>query len=63
MSLMYELMANMIQYKNRTYLMSTAMCVLLLIPEPQTYIAVFIDYVYDNTYSQLLIITDQQSTK
>jgi hypothetical protein len=63
MSLKFQLMANMIHCKYRTYLRSRAIRGFVLVPEPQTGIAVFVDYVHDNTSSQSLTLTDQISTK
>jgi len=51
-------MANMINYKHRTYLASTAIRGFELILEPQTSITEFIEYVDENTSSEQAILRD-----
>jgi len=49
-------MANMIHYKHRTYLTSTAIRGFELILEPQFSFTVFIDYIHNNTSSDSSIL-------
>jgi hypothetical protein len=59
MSLMFQLMANMIRYKHRTNLTSTAIRVFELTLEPKTNFTKFIDFIDDNVSSEQPILTDQ----
>jgi len=52
-------MANMIHYKHRTYLTSTAIGAFEIIPELRTSITEFIDNIQDNLSSAQPILTDQ----
>jgi hypothetical protein len=55
-------MANMTHCKHRTYLTSTAIRVFVLLPDLPTRIAIFTDYIYNNTSSKSPVVTDQLST-
>jgi len=55
-------MANMIYYKHRTYVKSTAIRDFGLILEPLTSNTEFIDYIQDNLSSTQPILIDQQTS-
>jgi len=52
-------MLNVIHYKYRTYLTSTAITGFELKLEPQLSIRIFIDYIHDSTSSESPILTGQ----